>query len=108
MYQTLHPTTLLFYTKTMVKCFLLLLLAWSLRTYHKPALSYVLYAICITVYIFLSSAAPFTTTILIALIQCGLGALYAWMLHKITLYIGLEGGFFWWVAIGAGALIGVI
>lgn len=92
----------------MIKLVLLLCLAFGIRTTHRILPCVAGYIIILTVYVFATPHSSIGLTLGVLAFNSALALLYAWMLKKILLYFHLEGGVFWWIALCAGLLIGVI
>jgi hypothetical protein len=92
----------------MIKVLLLLCLALGIQRTHR-ILPWVLgYIAILTLYILKTTGSSIELTLGVIAFHAALAILYAWMLKKILLYFHLEGALFWWIALLAGLLIGVI
>lgn len=92
----------------MLNIVLFLALAIAVRTYRKPFLWAALFALIVAVYSLVTSEASVWLILGVALFQFVLAAFCAYILDKLLQIYHLRGSAFWFLALTAAVLIGLL
>lgn len=92
----------------MLKIVLFLALALAVRTYRKPFLWAAVFAGIVAVYSLFTSEASVWIVLGVAVFQFALASLYGYILDKLLQIYHLRGSAFWFLALTAALLIGLL